>query len=119
MLINILPNWILFNLSIYGMIIIGYLVERKFVSRISLFANSLALNSFFFQRRDILNIHPILPLYVDLGLIWGVIGIFKYYEYFHGHNYKPLPKWYYKIGWLYSSISVALLLLFLQMNFPA
>jgi len=116
MLIDILPNWLLLNLSVYGMILIGYLVERRFVSRISLFANSLALGSFFVQRRDLLNVHPLLPLYVDLGLIWGLIGVYKYWEYFNSRSYKPLPKWYYDVGWLYSSITVAVLLLILQMN---
>jgi hypothetical protein len=114
MLIEALPEWIILNLNVYGLILIGYLVERKFVSRISLFANSIAINTFFLSRRYIFDTYPILQLYADIGLIWGLIGIFKYYEYFHNRNYSGLPKWFYNIGWLWSSIVVGILLLFLQ-----
>lgn len=81
MLIDILPQWVILNLNIYGLILIGYLVERKFVSRPALFANAIALNSFFIDKRYLLTSYPILEFYVDLGLIWGVIAILKYAQY--------------------------------------
>lgn len=85
-----------------SLVIIGHLVEKVYVGRITIFANTIALNLFFHS----VNVTEILGWYLNIGLIWGVIGLLAYFA------RKRLPNWYYKVGLIYSSIPVGAILLY-------
>lgn len=109
-----------------ALVLIGYLVERRYVGRLALFSNAIAINLHFYL---IHTTNHFLITYGDIALIFGSIGIIWYIywrvtleEYCYegdgqvhldtGDNYRPLPQWFYKIGFLFSSVVVGLLILF-------
>jgi hypothetical protein len=69
-LVQWLPKSLLLLLAPVSLIIIGFLVEKYYTGRITLFANAMALVSFFsaFQ-----NIPTIVILYINFATILGVI----------------------------------------------
>lgn len=82
-------------------IIIGHVVEKRFVGRISCFANTLALNLFFYGQE----IGRFLSLYVNIGFF---VGIFCFLAY--AAKLKQ-NKYFYMALWGYSSVIVGLIML--------
>ncbi len=99
MWLEFLPDFIASNASTFGLLIIGYLVEKKYVSRPATFANVLALNTHAYQQQ-----FPAewLIWYANIGLLIGVVAISSYAV------EEPLPGSFYDISyWIYSSLPVA------------
>lgn len=75
MWLEALPSFLAENIAIFGLLIIGFLVEKRYVSRPATFANVLALNAHTYLR-------PFPPnwlvWYANLGLIVGAIAILSY-----------------------------------------
>lgn len=77
MLIENLPPFILLSLTELGLILIGYLVERHYVSRVTVFANALALNV------HVLSIPEVgggLTLFADFALVFGIVMLVYYFR---------------------------------------
>lgn len=92
----------------FVLIIIGYLVEKNFVGRIATFTNSIAVNLAFYGK-DLSKLGQWqLPLivYLDIGLIIGIIAILAYQQ------SRSLFRFFYQISWVYSSIVVGFIVLF-------
>lgn len=70
-----LPPGIALALPQVGLIIVGILIERHYVSRVTAFTNSLALVAHVGSRPDI---GFWFGVYVDIGLIVGVVGLLAY-----------------------------------------
>lgn len=100
-------DFIFSNLSIISLIIVGVVVEKHYVSRITTFTNSVALLDFFFKME---NVHGLLWLYADVGFVMGLIGLFAYID-----DYS-LPSEYYYIAFFYNSIIVALIIILLSIT---
>ena len=106
-LVNYLSPKMLWWLPIIGLIIVGYLVERRYVSRPSLFANMIALNFGFYGFISGSSIiQSVAKWYVNISVIIGLVAILSY---MNKHN-SSLPNWFYTIGWFYSSWAIALVL---------
>ena len=106
---NANPLWISGIPSIYvgyvapfALILIGFLVEKKFVGRVALFSNTLALNLHLYVES---NPNFLLAWYANIGLALGIIGIISY-----AFNWKR-EGIFYDISWLYMSIIVGILIL--------
>ena len=97
-----IPSVWLERIGPLSMLLIGFLVEKKFLSRPATFANVIALNTYL-ATRSIENFW--LVLYADIGLIVGVIAIISY-----GVK-KSLPEIFYAINWVYCSAIVAIIIL--------
>lgn len=103
MLIELLPGWVLQSLSAIGLLIVGYIVERHYVSRVTCFTNALALNVYVL---GLSNPSRLLTLYTDLGVIFGVIGLAAYAD------RATLGDWYYLPAFfLYASLPVGAVIL--------
>jgi len=71
MLIDVLVRVFGHNLPVFALLVIGFAVEKHYVSRVTMFTNAIALNVHFLS----LDAAPrLLVWYGDLGLILGVIG---------------------------------------------
>jgi hypothetical protein len=95
-----LPPFIVENIATFGLLVVGFLVEKQYVSRPATFANALALNSHTYQQ-------PASPdwliWYANIGLAIGAIAILSY------EAEESLPDSFYQFTMLlYSSIPVAL-----------
>lgn len=104
MFIENLPASTLLPLPQLGLIFIGIVVERHYVSRVTCFTNSLALVSHVGTIPD-----PgfLLATYAELGLVAGGVGIWFYLA------NNSLPDWYYLIALaLFSGLPVASVILF-------
>ena len=97
-----IPSLWLDKIGPLSMLLIGFLVEKEFVSRPATFANVIALNTYF-AIRNIENFW--LVLYADIGLIVGIIAIISY-----GVK-ESLPEIFYAINWAYCSAIVAIIIL--------
>lgn len=75
MWINALPPFIVDQLSVFGLIIIGFLVEKQYVSRPAIFANTLAINVHVSQQSFPPNW---LVWYANIGLLVGGFAITAY-----------------------------------------
>jgi hypothetical protein len=103
MLIELLPGWVLQSLPAIGLLVVGYVVERHYVSRVTCFTNALALNVYVLGLSD-----PswLLTLYTDIGLIVGIAGMVAY------ANRITLGDWYYLTAFfLYASAPVGAVVL--------
>lgn len=82
---NLPPN-ILLALPQLGLILIGVLVEKNYTSRLTTFANSLALYA---HVATLTTASFWLGTYADIGLILGIIGLIAYIynESLNGHYY--------------------------------
>jgi hypothetical protein len=69
MIVENLPPFILLSLTELGLIISGYLVERHYVSRVTVFANALALNV---HLLSIAEVSGGLALFADFALLFGL-----------------------------------------------
>lgn len=103
MLIELLPGWVLQSLPAIGLLVVGYVVERHYVSRVTCFTNALALNVYVLGVAD-----PswLLTLYTDIGLIFGIVGMVAYAD------RATLGDWYYLPAFfLYASLPVGAVVL--------
>jgi hypothetical protein len=100
--IRVLPAILIQKLGPLGFIVIGYLVEKKFVGRIPTFSNALAINLHVYT---INNPPQILVWYANIGIIIGVLALISY-----GVR-QPLSRFFYFISWAYSSIIVGFIIL--------
>ena len=89
------------------LIVIGFLVEHNFVGRVATFTNSLAVNlAYYGKDLPTLGIwQSPLILYLNIGLIMGIISILAY------SSNTRLPQIFYIISWAYSSIVVGIVVL--------
>lgn len=102
MLFKMLPPTLVHLIAPCALILIGWIVERKFVGRVATFSNVMAANMYFYCSPSI---HPLLAIYLTVGLIVGIIG-------FLSRGLKTsLPSRYYAISYAYSSIVVGALIL--------
>lgn len=89
MLVEALPGYVLLSLAELGLILVGYLVERHYVSRVTVFTNALALNV------HLLSLSKFpggLGLFADFALIFGVV-MMAFYAF-----QKSAPGWAYTLG---------------------
>lgn len=93
---------VLNKLGAIAMIIVGLLVEKHFISRPSLFANVIALNTYLIAKGVI---EPILCLYANVGLILGVIAILAYW------SDTSLSGFFYTVAFMYNSVFVGAIIL--------
>lgn len=103
MLIELLPGWVLQSLPAIGLLVVGYVVESHYVSRVTCFTNALAVNVYVLGLTD-----PtwLLTLYTDVGLVVGIVGMVAYAE------RKSLGDWYYLTAFfLYASGPVGAIIL--------
>ena len=101
-LVQILPREILILLAPLSLIVIGFLVEKYYTGRITLFANAMALVSFF---SGYSNIPFLIILYINLATILGIVGLISYAV------KHPLFEAYYHVGKLVSSAVAGIVLL--------
>jgi hypothetical protein len=103
MLTENLPPGIAFALPQLGLIFVGALIERHYVSRVNAFTNSLALATHIASRPDV---GFWLGVYADLGLLMGLIGILAYL------TERSLRTEYYVISLLlYSGLPIGVVIL--------
>lgn len=97
-----LPSIYAGYLAPFSLILIGYLVEKKFVGRIAMFSNAIALNLHVYALQST---SPLLVWYANIGLLFGVVGIVTYALNISLHGI------FYKISWLYASFIVGFIIL--------
>lgn len=103
MLIDVLTGILGHNLPVIALLVVGFAVEKHYVSRVTVFLNAIALNVHFLS----LNEAPrLLVWYCDVGLIFGGIGFAAYLLNVKTGILFNLPAYA-----LYSSFPVALVVL--------
>lgn len=90
------------HMDVFALILIGFLVEKQFVGRTSLFANSVAVNVHFYQNPTF---EPLLIWYANIGLLVGGIAIISY------ATEESLPSEFYTLAWAYSAIAAGVVIL--------
>lgn len=90
------------KLGAIAMIIVGLLVEKHFISRPSLFANVIALNTYLIAKGVT---EPFLCLYANVGLILGIIAILAYW------SETSLSGFFYTVAFMYNSVFVGAIIL--------
>lgn len=101
-LINWIPKGFILILGPLSLISIGYLVEKYYTGRITLFANAVALVTYFYQFSPL---PAWLVLYINAVTILGLMGFVSYAVRF------PLFELYYQTGRLASSFITGMILL--------
>jgi hypothetical protein len=102
---DIIPDFVI-NLSVpISLILIGFIVEKNFVSRPALFSNAIALNMYLINKTSLAS-HT--TIYADISLLVGLIAILsRTFEF-------SLPSKFYTFCWFYSSITVGAYILFYE-----
>jgi len=102
-----IPPEIISLIGPFVLILIGYLVEKNFVGRVATFTNSIAINLAFYGKdlSKLGQLQWLLIIYLDLGLIMGVIAILAY------HQSRSLMRYFYQLSWLYSSLVAGFIVL--------
>lgn len=90
----------------FVLLIVGILIERNFVGRITLFTNTMAINLFFLG----MNVPDILGWYINIGLIFGIFGLFSRISGF------SMRSWMYAIAFAYCSVVVGAIMLYFTAN---
>lgn len=104
MLIDLLPTSITVLLPELSLILIGYVVEKHYVSRVTCFTNVMALNVHFLTIGES---GFWLGLYADFGLLLGIWGFIHYLD------QESLGKGYYELSHiLYSSLVIGVIILY-------
>ncbi|MFC1697106.1 hypothetical protein ACFL1H_02135 [Nanoarchaeota archaeon] len=102
-LVQILPKQIILLLGPISLILVGYIAEKYYIGRITLFANAMALITFF----AFIEIIPwIIVLYINVATIIGIIGLASY-----AFKYK-LAQEFYTFGTIFSSVITGGILLY-------
>lgn len=73
--IEYLPDTIIRSLPQIALILVGLLIEQHYVSRVSIFTNSLALTVHYLSLESV---SEPFTLYVEFGLLLGFYGIYRY-----------------------------------------
>lgn len=103
---KLLPESVVVLLPAFSLVLIGYAVEKHYVSRITCFTNSLALIIHYLTIGDV---GLLLRIHANLGLLLGVIGFSAYLQ------EKSLPEDYYILSHIgYSSLVVGSIILYPQ-----
>lgn len=102
-IIQLLPKELIILLGPTSLMIIGFLVEKHYTGRITMFANAIALVSFFAQ---VTTIPLLIILYINIATILGIIGLASYSVKF------PLFEAYYHFGKFFSSAITGIVLLY-------
>lgn len=101
-LLNLLGSKIITVLPAVALIFVGFLAEKHYTGRLTLFANAIALVSFFYS-------FAILPtwliFYINALTIVGCLSLVSYIFKF------PLPKEFYSMAGIFSSIVSGIILL--------
>jgi hypothetical protein len=103
---NIIPSEWIFSIGPIILLIVGHLVEKKYVGRMTIFTNTMAINIFFFSK----NVPELFVWYANIGLILGIISLFSYYY------RSPMPTWMYTVAMIYSSIPIGLIMWYFTIN---
>jgi len=98
------PEFIAANLAVFGLLVVGFLVEKQYVNRPAIFANTLALNVHVYQ---LLMPPEWLVWYANIGLLVGAYAIIAY-----GIEESLSSDFYSVAMYTYSSIPVGLLILY-------
>ncbi|MFA5259017.1 MAG: hypothetical protein WC402_02990 [Candidatus Pacearchaeota archaeon] len=98
---QLLPIELIEILPALTLIIIGLIVEKKYVGRVAIFANAIALSTFFYKIQNL----PLWTIwYINILTIFGLIAIFSY-------AFKiKLPQEYYWLAGVFSSVVSGILL---------
>ena len=99
---GILPPKYYLLIAPIALMVAGFLVEKKFVGRITVFSNSMALVAFFIPLN---NVPVLLKLFINFAIILGIIGAWKYY------NNESLDSRYYNLAKYVSTIITGIILL--------
>lgn len=103
MLIDWLAAWLGPSLAIFALLFIGIVVEKHYVSRVTVFTNVLALNLHILTLEEI----PfVIILFGDIGLILGAYGMLAYLL-----NTTTIKLYRYSAFFAYSSFPVAAVIL--------
>lgn len=105
------PDWVIGYANAFALLIVGYLAETEYVSRIALFTNGVALTV-----HAIVNldggffgsgiIGALVSLYTLVGFCAGTVGVVAYWE------QESLPQIYYDLNYFaYRSVTVATFIL--------
>ena len=97
-----LPKGLVLALPAITLIIVGLIVEKNYVGRISLLTNAVALSTFF---AFIENLHWGVILYINILTIFGIVALFTY-----AFKIKLSRHFYFLAGAFSSAISGMLLL---------
>jgi hypothetical protein len=103
LLTTFLSDQLLAILPVLALIVIGAIVETSYVSRTAIFSNAIALNSFYYT---FTNLPVWLTLYINLLTIAGIISLLSYM------TKKSLPKEFYQVSGLFSSVVSGFVLLY-------
>jgi|ACXJ01.1.fsa_nt_gi hypothetical protein len=107
---NLIPKQLVPFIAPIALIAVGLLIEKHYISRSTVFANSIAINifiyywtgsGFFFENSNNLLV-VVLTWYANIGLIMAVIAYFSYAA------HKKNGKLFNSIAWAYSSLVIAL-----------
>ena len=83
-----------------ALLLLGLLVEKRYISRPAIWANVAAINVHLYE-------YPVvdgcLVWYANIGIVAAFLALFTY------ATDESLPSWYYTLAWVYSSIPVAAL----------
>lgn len=105
---RLLPESIAVLIPALSLVLIGHVVERHYVGRITCFSNVMALNVHYLTIGEA---GLLLRIHANLGLFLGVYGLWAYVQ------RKSLSTGYYDIVHLfYSSLVVGTILLYPQIN---
>ena len=91
------------HLDVFALIVIGVLVEKRFVSRTSVFANTVAVNVHFYQNPPF---EWYFIWYANIGLFFGAIAIGAY------ATETSLSSEFYRLAWGYSALVTGFVILF-------
>jgi hypothetical protein len=98
---NIISSNALDLITPLALVAIGIIIETKYVGRISMFTNALALFIFYHGKEMSTGLGWIVNIVIILGIMGGISRFFNF----------SLPQQFYKIGWVASSVVTAILLL--------
>ncbi len=105
------PDWFIGYANAFALLIVGYLAETEYVSRIALFTNGVALTVHVVVNLDgglfgsgVLGI--LVSLYALIGFTTGTVGIIAYW------GQDSLPQLYYELNYFaYRSVTVAVVII--------
>ena len=106
-ILNLISNESLLTITPWILLIVGFLVEKHFVGRVTTFTNTLAINIHF---SSISNLASFWIFYANIGLLFGIVAIISYSVSVAGYR-LGLPNWYYQSNWAFCSIIIGILLL--------
>lgn len=107
MIVDLIPTWLAAYIPVFSLLAVGYIVEKHYVSRVTTFANALALTVFVITH----NAGWIIGLYTDFGLLLGVVGLQAY------RKSEKLAGGYYTISAvLYASVPVASVIVYPELK---